>query len=152
MSFFILIVSPIELYPSGYVPAREVLENRLNQRVWPFNEYTRNRKSIKEGDKFVFYLAGRLKKQEKQVFVGAATAASQVEKIQIAVPEEWYVDHPYYGIQLKEIIYFKESVPIRKIMADLSFIKSSNKWGAYIQGGCISISEEDYNLIINLGH
>lgn len=145
MAFYILVTSPV-----NRIPAREVLNHRLKRKFWPINELTVNREKIREGDKFVFYLAGiATKGQMAQCFVASASAVSQVISHKIPISEIGDDINPGYGIWLEDINYFPEPISIRDLLKKLSLIKlkTTKAWGGYLQGGCIPISEKDYNLI-----
>lgn len=144
MAYYILVTSSI-----SNVAANEVLAHRLERKFWPINERTTNREKVKVGDGFIFYLAGAGKLS--QCFVAMGCADSEVIKSELTWPDGFTDINPGYGLWLREISYFKNPVPIKKILKKLSFIKikANNVWGGYLQGGCITINEKDYNLVIS---
>jgi predicted RNA-binding protein len=146
MASYILIASPINLYP-GHVKGIKIFRHRLERGIWPFNENTRNKKSLEEGDSLLFYISGR--EEESHMFWAQGIAATKVKTIKIDEPEHWHIQYPRFGLKLGDIKEFQKPVPIREILTDLSFIKSYHKWGAYLQGGCITIEKKDYELVVN---
>ncbi len=147
MASFILIASDIRDSSEETIFANDVAKARLAQKVWPFGVFTRNRRIITEGDRIVIYLSG--KGPKAQTFIAEATASSRVTRADLEEPEEWGQVHWQLGLPLKRIALFSEPVPIKPLLHELSFMKSYGKWGAYLQGGCVSMSDSDYLVIRN---
>jgi predicted RNA-binding protein len=156
INYYLMTVSPVIDFDIGKLPARIVLKQRLDQNLWPIYKHTRNRNRLKKNDKLIFYLSAggtNLKNSKiQQCFFAEATSSSTVQHVNFHQPETWDIHCPDKGIQLKEAKYFIRPVYVKTIFEELFFIKNPQKYGAYLQGGCRNISEDDYNLIVSLGH
>lgn len=146
MDYFMLIASPVYYSVCGRMLAIDVLRYHFSRKVWPFYEYTRHKRNIKKGDRLLFYLAGM--GTDAQTYVAHALAESDVGGAKVRLPAEWHTPRVCYGLALGEIQYLDKPVPIRNILSKLSFIHTSKKWGAYMQGGCSQITKQDFDLIM----
>lgn len=116
--------------------AQEVFDFLVKEKsAWGFGDHTPNRKAIQEGDKVLFYLTGH----NNQVFVGAATLASEAYKDETDESKNWYLDPETLRINLKDVIIFEQPKP-RKAFKNLEWIPA--------QGGSSKISERDYQIIL----
>ena len=107
----------------------------------------RNKKSIKQmkpGDKIIYYVT-KISKFMAAVEVSGPYFYSE--------KEIW--DDPYdlwpHRIKTKPICYLEnpdEGIYIKDIWDDLEFIKNKVRWGSQVQGSFRSLSEHDYNVII----
>jgi hypothetical protein len=141
-----LICSSIPFVTNAY----ELLDYRFKTKVWPMGFKTKHKRDIRKGDRLLFYIAGQRK--NSKVFVAKAVSDSDVHKIKIIEPEEWWITIPVKGLRLTNISYLKRPVPIKQILEQMSFIGPGKHWGPYLQGGCKLITKEDYNLILNLSN
>jgi hypothetical protein len=147
--YFILVAAPAERFSGRDIPAHNVIHWRLGNKVWPIYKNTRNKKRIMEGDRFVFYSAGT--GENSQTFCAVATAASQVIRRLVRDHKDWVTITASLGVFLDRIRIFQKPIPIRPLLNSLALCKGSRKWGAYLQGGCVTISKEDYDLIVRSG-
>ena len=147
---FIIIASSINLYP-GRIDAMKVYNYRIQQLFWPMNENTKNRKLIKPEDRIVFYMAG--KGDNAKHFIATSLVQSGVIQHKYNEPKEWLTVQTQQGIFFKNVKVLDKPVSIDKIKDSLDFIynKTTLKWGAYLQGGCIHITDQDYMKIVSYG-
>ena len=110
----------------------EFLE-KIKTKRWSLYKRTSNRLNIRKGDKILFYLA----RYPRRKFVANGVLSSNVK-------EE--VDE--FSVGLYKIRLWKIQVPIRPLISSLKFIKDKEKWGRYMQGGIIRISDRDYDFIM----
>ena len=113
-----------------FVVKDEESERQLRNGYWRLFPTTPNRKSIKRGDRVVFYRAG----ENKQFFWGYG----KIREINNLL------------IKLENVKIWDSPLPIRYVIKRLSFIKNKESWGVHLQGGIRKISEKDYRLILNL--
>jgi len=147
MNNYIVVVRPIDLLP-GYITAREVLTHRLSEGYWPLNSNTRHRNKIQKDDRFFFYCAG-IRDKEKQCFLGIAISSSPATNIKKYEPELWLEPLKEIGVTIHDVDLFQKAIPIRPLLTKLQFIKSIKHWGAYLQGGFIKVTDNDFMTIIN---
>ncbi|MCS7116584.1 MAG: EVE domain-containing protein [Nitrososphaerales archaeon] len=147
--YFIFVVKD-HLKGNVIIPASEVLANRVKYGFWSLNSKTPNFKSIKRGDKVIFYLAGK----EGRKFVGMCTLASEVypvseveKRVAMGLPSST-MD---YVVDLREVEIWNDPVELNEVAPKLSFIKDLNKAKMYFRGGVRAIKEEDFNRIVLMG-
>lgn len=136
MNYYIIIVNN---EPESKKTAREIYYKLVGEGVWGFGEHTANRKKIVLNDRLVFYLAGR----KEHNFVGTADVASLPKK---TGRKEFRGE---YWFSLKNIKIWDYPKNIRKYLENLEFIKKSDIYGTYLQGGSRHISKNDYYSIIS---
>lgn len=112
-----------------------VFDLRIKQKKWPIYPATKFQKYLKIGDIIMFYRAGKY----GQYFLGTALVNSKVK------PTPDGID---LHIDIDKIDVWKERPSIRGMLSQLSFIKSQEYWGLYLQGGVVKINKKDYSIII----
>ncbi len=125
----------------------DVLKQRAEDKYWGLREKTHNRRSLKKGDKVVFYLGN-----PRKTFAAAATLGS--ESFQLTDEQKKKYDHGIehyrskYGVFLEDVHIWDMPRSIEDLLPLLSFIENKLKWGAYFQGGVRQIPEEDFRVIM----
>lgn len=109
----------------------EFLE-RIRTKRWPIYKRTSNRLQIKKGDKILFYLAG----YPRRKIVASAVLSSNLKE-----------DGEEFSVTLYKIKVWKIQIPIRPLIESLEFIKNKAKWGGYMQGGIVKITDNDFGLL-----
>ncbi|MDF7798676.1 EVE domain-containing protein [Pontiellaceae bacterium B1224] len=152
MNHYILIAADIDrarLYlPSAY----DIAMHRLEIMKWGLNNRTFHRKRLTPDDKALIYISGR--RDHCQNFVGEVQLASAAmilrssDRKKVSAPSGEGVVSEYY-VNLKNVNLFNNNVSIREIATDLDFIKRSEQWWRYMQGGVIRISGRDWSYIVN---
>jgi len=56
-----------------------------------------------------------------------------------------------YRIKVKQIKAFKDPIPFKSLVPEMSFIKNKNKWMAYLRTAMREIPEDDYQRIVKEG-
>lgn len=141
-NYYILVTSDYD-----QISAYEIFKNRIKEKKFPLYLKTPNLKIIKKNDEILFYIAG--KNLNSRSFV----AKSVVDEIEIS--KELLVDADKKRnivdryLIFKHIEIFKEIKKIKSILNDLNFIKVQRFYGAYLVGGVIKISDEDFKRIVN---
>jgi hypothetical protein len=131
----------------------EVYNQRMRDNFWGLNEEARNLSHLQIDDKIVFYLAGN----EGHKFLGTASLASNVQTLtEEAKVRLWHGKffRPKNGVELKQVDVWstpKLILPLIESQA-LSFIKTKNNWGAFLQGSVQPINFDDYNTIVRLNN
>lgn len=109
----------------------EFLE-RIQTKRWSLYKRTSNRLKIKKGDKILFYLAG----SPRRKIVARAVVSSQVKE-----------EGEAFSVGLNKIKVFKKQVPIKPFIESLEFIKNKAKWGVFMQGGIVKITDNDFKIL-----
>ena len=148
-NYFLLICSDTEKV-EGEESAYNITRNRLDKGLWPIYKGTRNRRVIHEGDKCLFYLAGR---KEYAQHVIASGDVKSIEKWDIrkgAIDNEDVLSNiPEQVLHIINVEIF-DPIPIRSLLNRLSFINKNQPhgWGGALQGGCKKINYHDYKLLL----
>ncbi|MEO9276682.1 MAG: EVE domain-containing protein, partial [Nitrososphaera sp.] len=79
----------------------EVFEKRISGKKWPIFKHTPNKTRLKNGDKVVFYKAGK----DGQKFIGTASIGSEI------VP-----DNLDYYVTLYNIQFWKKPIEVPSIL------------------------------------
>ena len=112
-----------------------VLNKRSKAKKWPIFYRTINKQYLKIGDHIIFYQAG----YGGQKFLGTAVNNSKVQSIPDSI--DGFVD-------IDKIDIWKKDLSIKNILSNLNFIKNKEHWGAYLQGGVVRLSKQDYAVIL----
>jgi hypothetical protein len=136
MNYFIIIVNDQSETKSL---AQDIYNHLMSESIWGFGEHTQNLKKISEGDKLVYYLAGK----NGQKFVGTARVASPPA---LSDREEY---RSKYWFKLDNVHIWQEPRPIAEYFGRLDFIVKPKHYGTYLQGGSRLISKSDYLTIID---
>jgi hypothetical protein len=127
--------------------AYDIFKNRIKEKKFPLYLRTPNLEIIKKDDEILFYIAGKY--ANAQSFVGK----SFVEEIEISKEIEVDADKITNEVSryliFKDIEEFKEIKKIKFILNELNFIINKKHYGAYLLGGVIKISDNDFKKILN---
>lgn len=154
--YYILVAADADKSRLSMPSAYDIAHYRLKTKRWGINTNTRNRTNLKAGDYALIYASGL--RENGKSFIASARLESGAEILPHRCIGE--IDGPNnlahllsgYSIKLTDINYFNKRVDIRNIKSLLSFVKNpdSPRWGGCLQGGCITISEKDFQLACNL--
>jgi hypothetical protein len=126
--------------------AYDIFKNRIKEKKFPLYLRTPNLEIIKKDDEILFYIAGKY--TNAQSFVGK----SFVEEIEISKEIEVDADKITNEVSryliFKDIEEFKEIKKIKLILNELNFIINKKYYGAYLLGGVIKISDNDFKKIL----
>lgn len=126
--------------------AYNIFKNRIKEKKFPLYLRTPNLEIIKKDDEILFYIAGKY--MNAQSFVGK----SIVEEIEISKEIEVDADKITNQVSryliFKDIEEFKETKKIKFIVNELNFIVNKKHYGAYLLGGVIKISDNDFKKIL----
>lgn len=158
MNYFIFLTNDVDSRRLAKPSALEVAKYRLGRREWGLARMTRHRTELRVGDKVLVYLTGH--RDFSQHFVAKCTIGGSVKQIPsslsklVDAPDRQGVSMPVYSVALADTQFLSNPVSIRDHLTKLNFIKQpeSKKWGAYLQGGVIKITRDDYRLISERGN
>lgn len=135
-------------------PSAEMLAlNRIKNGFWPLYNRTKNMRRIQIGDNLIFYAGG--KRENGMSFIGSACVEKILEskgrgtKLLIDSHYSDFTTDPLKYLKLSKCRVFKKYKNIHDIKSRLDFIKNgkSEKWGCYLQGGCVSLTSKDFSLL-----
>jgi hypothetical protein len=83
-------------------------------------------------------------------------AACQIQSVQPFLGKHTPIDdpsllmnHPASALTLQSVRIFELPVSIPPLLSKLTFVPiNRHKWGAAFQGGCVSVPESDYRLLL----
>jgi len=110
----------------------EFLE-RIKTKKWPIYKRTNNRLNIKKEDRVLFYLAG----SHRRKIVADAKLGSNLKE-----------NGEEFSINLSKISLWKKQILIKPFVESLEFIKNKEKWGVFMQGGIVKISDKDFEILL----
>ncbi len=110
----------------------EFLE-RIKTKKWPIYKRTSNRLNIKKGDKILFYLAG----YPRRKIVASGVLNSNLKE-----------DEEGFSVNVYKIKVLKIQIPIKPFIESLEFIKNKSKWGGFMQGGIVKITDNDFETLL----
>ncbi len=145
MNYWIFIAAPYSSDMESHT-AREIYEQRMQDKFWGLGERTPNRRNVRKSDQVVFYIA-----RPEQVFAGTARLAS--DSFALNPKEQASLSHgsafftSEYGVSLEAIKTWEQSRPMAAMASSLKFIKNPAQWWIYLQGGVRQIEESDYAAI-----
>jgi hypothetical protein len=133
--------------------AEKLALNRMKNGFWPLYKRTKNINRVQVGDNLIFYAGG--KRENGMSFIGSACVEKILEsrgrgtKLLIDSHYSEYTTDPLKFLKLSKCKVFKRYKHINNMKSHLAFIKDGNseKWGCYLQGGCISLSDKDFLLL-----
>src|SRR3972149_1015576 len=100
-------------------------KKRIDRKQWPIFKRTPCRKSIDEGDRVVFYKAGK----NGQIFLGTARLTSYSKK----------VSQLNYVVEFKDVKRWRKGANIKNLVHELEIIGNPVLWSCYMQGGIKNI-------------
>ena len=154
INYYILTASDFDSRLLSKPSAFELAKYRLENSKWGFSNSTKNRKRININDKVIIYISG--KRDFGMNFIATAEVKTKPVAIldsranEIDFPKKFNQSISTSYIDIDNVDYLSRPVPIKLIKNKLSFIKNKNipNWGCYLQGGCITITKEDYLAIL----
>jgi hypothetical protein len=126
--------------------AEDIFRQRMLDRFWGLGERTSNRRSLRTGDRVVFYVGW-----PTMTFAGSAVLASESFPLTDAQKEEYSHGIPFYradfGVRLNDISVFDPPKLVKEYVPSLRFIENKENWNSYFQGGVRQLSDVDYFTI-----
>lgn len=128
--------------------AEDILKQRLSDKFWGLGEGTPNRRSVKQGDRVVFYVG-----IPQMVF--AATASLAIDSFALSDEQKDRYGHGIslyradYGVVLENIDLWDSPRLVKDLVPTLKFIENKENWGAYFQGGVRQLSEDSFRAIVD---
>jgi predicted RNA-binding protein len=128
--------------------AEDILKQRLSDKFWGLGERTANRRSLKQGDRVVFYVGVPL-----MVFAATATLAADSFALSDEQKDAYSHGIPLYrsdyGVLLENIELWESPRLVKDLIPVLKFIENKENWGAYFQGGVRQLSEDNFRAIVD---
>jgi hypothetical protein len=124
-----------------------IIDELLPKRLWLLPHAASFQKVYAAGDRFLIYAGG------EGNFHAAAECAGPVEMFvpgsERISPELPGLDG-FFGrvLRLQRVVRFREPVPIRPLLDQLTFIKERRNWGVHFRRSAIRISERDFQLVV----
>lgn len=143
MSYFICIIADHSQDSGEKVKGRDIYLRLMSKKVWGLHPTVVLRAKLKKGDSLLFYLG------KSYEFLGSAKVAKEPYKVDPDESKDLFIKSDTLKIDLSNVEIWDKQKPIKPLLGELSFIKNSINWGAYLQGGIRKIVESDYKLIIN---
>lgn len=135
-------------HPSEELSGRQILQQRVADSFWGLGEKTPNRKTLRQGDRILFYVGS-----PECVFAANATLATDSFSLTPAQKEEFGHGRQFfradYGVMLENASIWPTIKSIRELASSLEFTGRRSDFGVFLQGGVRGISDEDYDLITN---
>jgi len=146
MNYWIFIVTTHKV--DGEILSSDgIFRQRMADKFWGLGEDTKNRSSLRKGDRAVFYVG-----TPSKLFAGSAVLAS--DSWELSEEERERVSHgknfyrAEYGVQLESVETWDRPRSAESLVPYLKFIEKKEFWGTYLQGGVRAVSEEDFRTII----
>jgi predicted RNA-binding protein len=127
--------------------AEDIFKQRSSDMFWGLGERTPNRRSVRRGDRVVFYVGWPL-----MIFAATATLAS--DSFSLSDEQKNVYGHGKtfyradYGVELENIELFDSPRLVKEIVPSLKFIENKENWNTYFQGGIRQLSEDDFLTIV----
>jgi predicted RNA-binding protein len=131
--------------------AEDIFNQRISDKFWGLGERTPNRRSLRQGDRIVFYVGW-----PRMIFAATATLAS--DSFSLSDEQKAIYGHGKtfyradYGVQLENIELFDTPRLVKEIVQSLKFIENKENWFTYFQGGVRQLSEDDFLTIAGWRH
>jgi len=111
---------------------------------------------VRPGDTILMYVMQEVVNKESipSAITGIYEVISDVFKDEIKIfeiPKNIGNEKFPMRLKLKEITYFKEPIPIKPLIQELTFIKNKKMWSGSIRTAMRPIPEGDYQFIISIG-
>ena len=127
--------------------AEDIFKQRTSDKFWGLGERTPNRRSLRRGDRVVFYVGWPL-----MIFAATATLASDSFSLSNGQKDMYGHGKTFYrvdyGAQLENIEMFDSPRLVKELVPSLKFIENKENWNTYFQGGVRQLSEDDFLTII----
>lgn len=131
--------------------AQDIADYLLAKKVWQYTPTTPNMSKVKNGDRVLIYLAGKGRKYFYAVF----DIQEQVKQMNPVSNEgvEWEEDFNRifkFRSPIDKVEKFKQPILLDEALRNkLSFIGDKKNWGLYFRQGIRSLSEQDYQIIMD---
>jgi predicted RNA-binding protein len=129
------------------IRAKEICESLLRRRIWLIWRETPYQRDYRVGDRVLFYLA----RSGKCNFVGLAELDSEPEPAtteEIDMGEALGLIGYDRKVRLRNIRLFSESIPIRPLIEELTFIKDKRWWGHWFRQSAMRIPQKDFERVL----
>lgn len=154
MANFILVCGSGWNSEGGVNSPYDVLYHRVNNKMWPIYLNTKNRHNISVDDELLFYISGK-KKCGGQVVAKAKVyelhkkdSSKIYGNLHDLEEEVSFGENILYFITLKNVEFLSKPVTLKDNLESISFnSKNPQKWGSILQGGCRSITKEDFLIL-----
>lgn len=125
--------------------ARDIATTLFNHETWLFSRGTARVKYLKPGDRVLVYAAGK----GNRCFMGNFTLKTTPSEEDTDHPKELKSLRKYFPLSchIKDASLWTESLPIKDILDDLSFIGDKKNYGLYLRQGMRELSDRDYGVI-----
>ncbi|HEY0171241.1 MAG TPA: endonuclease NucS domain-containing protein [Pyrinomonadaceae bacterium] len=127
--------------------AEDIFNQRISDKFWGLGERTPNRRSLRRGDRVVFYVGWPLMR-----FAAMATLASDSFSLTNGQKDMYGHGKLFYradyGVRLENIKEFDNQRPVKELVPSLKFIENKESWFVYFQGGIRQLSEDDFLTIV----
>jgi predicted RNA-binding protein len=141
---FIFILNDLDL-GEVKIPARDIMEQLLNDKIWVFSKHAPNLGKIVPGSKVIVYLAGR----DNRIFVSSFKADNSPNIADSEIKSEDWMKFFPLKMQISDIEIWDKFLPIKEVIDELHFITDKKNYGLFLRQGVKRISEEDFKLIYN---
>ena len=129
------------------IPAREIYETLARRGVWLIWRATPYQRDYRAGDRVLFYLA----RSGQCQFAGTAELAGEPEPTtrgETDMADSLGLIGYDRKLILRNAQRFREGIPIRPLIAELTFIKNKRWWGHSFRQSAIRIPKEDFDRIL----
>lgn len=126
-----------------YASGRQVIEELLARRIWMLSGGLAQVRCLREGDQVVFYAAGMFHGTAR-IGGPAREATSDDALVMTSLGLRAFDAH----VALVEPRIWQTPIPIRELLADLTFVKNKRRWGLHLMTGIVRIPVDDFNRII----
>lgn len=133
MNYWIFVSLPYTDFNRGSIS--EMAEKIRYSGKWAIGRSTVHRNHLSQGDKVLFYQAGR----DGMKFVGTGQLLSA---LQLDTGEIF--DHVAVG----DLDLWDNPVPVEELLDNLSFVRNKQRWGFYFKGGVIRLAKSDYDCVV----
>lgn len=146
MNYWLFIVTQKKV-DGEILEAEDIFKQRTSDNFWGLGERTPNRRSLRQGDRIVFYVGWPL-----MIFAATATLASDSFSLSDEQKDMYGHGKTFYradyGVQLGNVELFDNPRLVKELVPALTFIENKENWYSYFQGGVRQLSEDDFLIII----
>lgn len=109
-------------------------QERIKLKKWPIYKRTNHRRKIRKGDKILFYLAG----SHRRKIVADGILGSNLK-----------INGEEFLIDISKIKLWKRQILLKPLVESLEFVKNKEKWGVFMQGGIVRITDRDFETLLH---
>jgi len=136
----------------GLVSPKKIWAVLSDRKTWYLTPSAPYRNRFAVGDRIVFYLGGPI---GGRAFVGHGLCGDAIQSLNES--DEEFLEElglPFFGwrLPLSEVTPWGQSVPIKELIPELTFIKDKKNYGLHLRLGIVSISTDDYQHILDAAH